>query len=84
MIVCLGATAAQSLLGTAFRVLANRGERVRLPADGDVRLDPEPVIVATVHPSSVLRARDDRDAAFKSFVGDLHSARAASERLTPM
>ncbi|MDT5147669.1 MAG: uracil-DNA glycosylase [Mycobacterium sp.] len=77
VIVLLGATAAQSLLGAAFRVSAQRGEALRLPAEvlGE-RLSPEPVVVATVHPSAVLRDRSDRhDEAYKSFVEDLRSAR---------
>jgi uracil-DNA glycosylase len=76
VIVCLGATAAQSLLGAAFRVSAQRGEAVRLPSTLDVRLDREPVVVATVHPSAVLRDRSDRhDEAYKLFVDDLSRAR---------
>jgi len=51
LIVCLGATAAQSLLGSAFRLTKNRGKR--FPSE----LGPD--VVATVHPSSVLRAPDD-------------------------
>jgi len=78
VIVCLGATAAQSLLGPAFRVSAQRGQVMQLPSAVDVRLAPEPVVVATVHPSAVLRDRSDRrDEAFKLFVDDLRSARTA-------
>jgi uracil-DNA glycosylase len=51
LIVCLGATAAQSLLGSAFRLTKNRGRR--FPSE----LGPD--VIATVHPSSVLRAPDD-------------------------
>jgi DNA polymerase len=79
VILCLGATAAQSLLGAAFRVSAQRGEVLGLPGTVEVDLEPEPVVVATVHPSSVLRDRSDsHDEAYKSFVDDLRSARAAS------
>ncbi|OCB36191.1 uracil-DNA glycosylase [Mycobacterium malmoense] len=77
VIVCLGATAAQSLLGTAFRVSAERGRRLRLPTDLRALADvePEPVVVATVHPSAVLRDRSDRhDEAYRLFVDDLRSA----------
>ena len=75
VIVCLGATAAQSLLGSAFRVSAHRGERLRLPAEIGIQLQPEPVVVATVHPSAVLRDRSDqREEAYRSFVEDLRSA----------
>lgn len=81
VIVCLGATAAQSLLGAAFRVSAHRGETLRLPTEVDVRCAPEPVVVATVHPSAVLRDRSDRHVeAYKSFIDDLRSARAARPR----
>ena len=49
---------------------------MRLPSAIDVRLAPEPVVVATVHPSAVLRDRSDRhDEAYKLFVDDLRSAR---------
>ncbi len=66
VIVCLGATAAQSLLGRSFRVTRQRGEPI----------EAEPLaswIVATVHPSSILRQRDDesRRAERESFVRDL-------------
>ncbi|MBW0013167.1 UdgX family uracil-DNA binding protein [Mycobacterium sp.] len=78
VIVCLGATAAQSLLGTAFRVSTERGQAIPLPATVDVKLEREPIVVATVHPSSVLRDRSDaRDEVYKSFVEDLRSAHAA-------
>jgi uracil-DNA glycosylase len=48
---CLGATAAQALLGKDFRVSQRRGEFVESPIAEHV--------VATVHPSSILRAPDD-------------------------
>jgi uracil-DNA glycosylase len=50
-IVCLGATASQALLGRAFRLTAHRGEFVASPL--------APLVMATVHPSSILRAPDD-------------------------
>lgn len=50
LVVCLGATAAQSLLGPRFRVTKDRGRVVGAPG--------LPPIVATVHPSSLLRAPD--------------------------
>lgn len=78
VIVCLGATAAQSLLGPAFRVSALRGQVVEFPSDVDVDLAPEPIVVATVHPSSVLRDRSEsHDEAYRLFVDDLRSARNA-------
>ncbi|HTX93923.1 MAG TPA: UdgX family uracil-DNA binding protein [Mycobacterium sp.] len=78
VIVCLGATAAQSLLGPAFRVSAQRGQQLALPTSVDAHLTPEPVVVATVHPSAVLRDRSDRhDESYQLFVDDLRSARSA-------
>jgi uracil-DNA glycosylase len=74
-IVLLGATAAQSLLGTAFRVSAHRGQRVQLPAEAQLHVDPEPLVTATVHPSAVLRDHDNRDQAFQLFVEDLSALR---------
>jgi len=53
VIVCLGATAAQSLLGSKFRITQSHGEVQR--ADG------LPPIIATLHPSAILRARTDED-----------------------
>lgn len=77
VIVCLGATAAQSLLGAAFRVSAQRGQPLRLPESADLRLTPQPAVVATVHPSAVLRDRSERhNEAYRMFVEDLRSARA--------
>jgi uracil-DNA glycosylase len=75
LIVLLGATAAQSLLGTDFRVSAHRGELLHLPPETRVQLDPQPLLTATVHPSAVLRARDNREQAYTSFVNDLRGAR---------
>jgi uracil-DNA glycosylase family protein len=65
LVVALGATAAQALLGPSFRLTARRGELVASPH--------APRVVATVHPSSILRAPDDdsRRAAMAAFVDDL-------------
>jgi DNA polymerase len=65
VLVCLGATAAQALLGRAFRVSRDRGCLVPSAL--------APHVLATVHPSSVLRARDDaeREAAIARFIADL-------------
>jgi DNA polymerase len=49
-VVCLGATAAQALLGATFRVTHHRGEFIDSPL--------APLVLATVHPSSLLRAPD--------------------------
>jgi uracil-DNA glycosylase family protein len=62
VLVCLGATAAQALLGRDFRVSRQRGELVDSPL--------APKTIATVHPSSILRA-EDRDLQFREFVRDL-------------
>jgi uracil-DNA glycosylase len=67
LVVCLGAVAAQSLLGTSFRLTMHRGEVMDLP-DSPAR------VTATVHPSSVLRA-PDRDEAYDGLVADLVAAR---------
>ena len=73
VIVCLGATAAQSLLGRAFRVTKQRG--TFLPSEH------APRILATVHPSSILRARDDesRRREYEQFVADLRPVGALFE-----
>src|SRR5206468_11758816 len=64
VIVALGATAAQALLGKQFRVTQNRGK--------PIRSELAEAIVATVHPSAVLRAPDDaRDQARREFFADL-------------
>jgi len=64
VLVCLGAVAAQSLLGRQFRVTQQRG----VPVESDLA----PLVVATVHPSSILRVDDrDREAAMAAFVDDL-------------
>jgi uracil-DNA glycosylase family protein len=65
VLVALGATAAQSLLGRQFRVTKERGK----PVESDLA----PHVVATVHPSSILRqeTEGDRAAAMKDFVADL-------------
>jgi uracil-DNA glycosylase family protein len=65
IVVCLGATAAQAILGKKFRVTQERGKLVQSPAAGKV--------VATVHPSSILRAPDDatRRLEMQRFIADL-------------
>jgi DNA polymerase len=65
VILCLGATAAQALLGAAFRVTRERGRFV--PSNL------APHVMATVHPSSLLRIEDDdeRKAAIREFVREL-------------
>jgi uracil-DNA glycosylase family protein len=65
LLVCLGATAAQALLGRAFRVTRQRG--LLLPSTL------APRVLATVHPSSILRAPDAtaRQRQLDDFVADL-------------
>jgi uracil-DNA glycosylase family protein len=65
VIVALGATAAQTLLGRGFRVTKQRGVPVESPL--------APYVLATVHPSSVLRAPDEeaRREAMRDLVADL-------------
>jgi uracil-DNA glycosylase family protein len=63
--VALGATAAQGLMGAGFRVTRDRGKVFR-------DLDWTPALVATVHPSSILRGDPaERDLALKAFIADL-------------
>lgn len=71
VVVCLGATAAQALLGRTFRVTTQHGQWVEWPY--------EPLATATVHPSSILRAPDDdaRRLAYAGFVDDLRVVSAA-------
>lgn len=73
LVVFLGATAAQAVFGTSFRITRRRGDVLDLPSD--VAAEPARA-VATVHPSSVLRA-PDRDAAYAALVDDLRSAHEA-------
>ncbi|HEY4102385.1 MAG TPA: UdgX family uracil-DNA binding protein, partial [Polyangiaceae bacterium] len=65
VLVLLGATAGQALFGSSFRVGASRGKK--LPSEW------AKVVLATAHPSSILRAplHEDRERAFDEFVADL-------------
>jgi uracil-DNA glycosylase len=76
-IVCLGATAAQALLGKDFRVTQHRGE----PVPSSLA----PVVMATVHPSSILRAPDEdaRRTELARFVEDLAAVGEALRRGPP-
>jgi DNA polymerase len=74
LIVCLGATAARALLGPAFRVTKQRGQVLELATPVGVR-----PVLATVHPSAVLRATaEERNQAFGGLVADLRTAREAA------
>jgi DNA polymerase len=70
VIVCLGATAAQALLGAAFRVTKQRGVPLTHPSGAR--------IVATIHPSAILRAPDSETRSVETarFVADLRVARS--------
>jgi uracil-DNA glycosylase len=73
VVVALGSTAAQALLGPKFRVTQHRGKAVDSEWAGPV--------IATVHPSSVLRAPDDaREAARKEFFRDIAKVAAFVKR----
>jgi uracil-DNA glycosylase family protein len=91
VVVVLGATAAKALLGPAFRVTQSRGvlmpwpdsaqkpqdfTKVPIDASGKIASVPPAQLVATVHPSAVLRA-DDRDKAYGGLVDDLKVAASA-------
>jgi uracil-DNA glycosylase len=70
LIVCLGATAARSLLGSDFRVTKQRGQLIEAhPGLGTLRF------LATVHPSAILRTRgEEHEQAYAAFVDDLRVA----------
>jgi len=74
ILVCLGATAAQALLGKTFKVSRQRGEFVPSSL--------APLVTATVHPSSILRAQDDesRREEMRHFVEDFKKVSAALAR----
>ena len=65
LVIALGATAAQALLGPGFRVTRERGKLRESPL--------APRVVATVHPSSILRSPDGRDEEMAAFVRDLRT-----------
>lgn len=74
VIVCLGATAAQALLGRQFRVSTQRGMWIESPL--------APFVMATVHPSSLLRAPDDepRRRETQRFIMDLKRVHEALKK----
>ncbi|MFD2764657.1 UdgX family uracil-DNA binding protein [Micromonospora eburnea] len=91
VVVVLGATAAKALLGPTFRVTRQRGELMpwpaaaqrpedftRVPVDntGKVADAPDAQLLATIHPSAVLRA-DNQDVAYDGLVADLKIAARA-------
>jgi uracil-DNA glycosylase family 4 len=80
LVVLLGAIAAKSLLSNDFRLTAHRGTALRLPRDDTaIPVAVDPHVVATVHPSSVLRGPpEDREKAFDALVADLRFAAGLS------
>jgi DNA polymerase len=68
VLVCLGATAAQAVFGPSFRVTRDRGKIL----ESEIA----PRVLATVHPSSLLRQPDEesREREYARFVGDLRAA----------
>ncbi|MEV0218490.1 UdgX family uracil-DNA binding protein [Streptomyces sp. NPDC050704] len=72
LIVVLGATAGKALLGSSFRVTQQRG----ILLEEEIHGRKEQRVVATIHPSAVLRS-DDRDAAYRGLVSDLKVAAQA-------
>lgn len=74
VLVCLGASAAQALLGKDFRVSRDRGKLVNS--------DLAPHVLATVHPSSILRAQDDesRRSQMQGFIEDLRRVARVATR----
>ncbi|MDQ4039601.1 MAG: UdgX family uracil-DNA binding protein [Actinomycetota bacterium] len=72
LVVAMGATAARAVLGPGIKVTQQRGEIL-------LRETPrgERQFLVTVHPSSILRARDDREAAYQALVADLAVAAGA-------
>jgi len=77
VVVCLGSTAAQALLGRQFRVTRDRGVWV----ESEIA----PHVIATIHPSAILRAPDDatRDKEMKRFVADLRKVAKRIDELEP-
>lgn len=75
-LVCLGATAAKGLLGSSFRISRDRGQ----PVESDLA----PVVIATAHPSSILRLRDEdeRRMAREELIADLSALAREIDRRT--
>ncbi len=75
IVVCLGATASQALMGNGFRLTKERGNFFDKPGGG--------FVTATVHPSAILRAPDEqqRHAQYREFVADLKAIRERLRRI---
>ncbi|WP_030261650.1 UdgX family uracil-DNA binding protein [Streptomyces violens] len=79
VVVALGATAGKALLGSSFRVTKDRGTLIPFPEEEGQRraaADGGGLVVATLHPSAILRS-DDREAAYAGLVSDLRVAAGA-------
>lgn len=80
--IALGATAAPALLGSGFRLTEHRGEILDWPPETGPFADcetPIQCVIATLHPSAVLRTQaKDRDALFSGLVYDLRLAAQAA------
>jgi uracil-DNA glycosylase family 4 len=76
VVVLLGATAAQAILGSAFRVTKDRGKVIPHEI--------APALIATLHPSAILRAPDEaaREASFQMLVADLKLAAKRAKGVT--
>ena len=77
VIVCLGATAAQTVFGAAYRLTKERGQFVEHPW--------APKATSTIHPAAILRAPDEeqRHIEYQKFVADLKKVRAAVKAKLP-
>ncbi|MFI0905625.1 UdgX family uracil-DNA binding protein [Streptomyces sioyaensis] len=74
LVVALGATAGKALLGSSFRVTKDRGALLPLPQDARQPAGrPGGMVVATLHPSAILRS-DERETAYAGLVSDLRVA----------
>jgi uracil-DNA glycosylase len=71
-VVCMGSTAAQSLLGPDVRIMQVRGQVLKDTTWA-------PAVVVTIHPSAVLRA-DDGEELFRMLVSDLKAAKKAGQK----
>ncbi|HEX6235217.1 MAG TPA: UdgX family uracil-DNA binding protein [Jiangellaceae bacterium] len=79
VLVCLGATAGKAIFGPSFRLNEQRGELLAAPQlDGALWPDDGgPQVVATLHPSAILRTQSERAAIYAGMVADLRVAAAA-------
>jgi DNA polymerase len=75
VIICMGATASQTVLGNQFRLTRSRGTVIHDP-------NYTAAIIATIHPSAILRAPDHagREEAYRGFARDLKFAQATARR----